>query len=92
MDERPVSAAAAPSAPPRRRALRVALAVAVTGALVALIVWAVPFREVLVASPADARRIMVASDCAASLELAADHLLHVALRLRDFALGRVAAA
>jgi uncharacterized protein Yka (UPF0111/DUF47 family) len=48
--------------------------------------------SLLVASPADARRIMVASDCAASLELAADHLLHVALRLRDFALGRVAAA
>ncbi len=47
--------------------------------------------SLLVAAPADARRIMVVSDCAASLELAADHLLHAALRLRDFALGRVAA-
>lgn len=48
--------------------------------------------SLLVAAPADARRIMVASDCASSLEVAGDHLLHVGLRLRDFALGRVAAS
>jgi uncharacterized protein Yka (UPF0111/DUF47 family) len=48
--------------------------------------------SLLVAAPADARRVMVASGCASSLEVAADHLLHVGLRLRDFALGRVAGA
>ena len=48
--------------------------------------------SLLVAAPADARLVMVTSACAASLELAADHLLHVGLRLRDFALSRVAAA
>ena len=44
----------------------------------------------LVAGPGDARLVMVASSCASSLEVAADHLLHVGLRLRDFALGRIA--
>ncbi|MBN1770363.1 MAG: flippase-like domain-containing protein [Deltaproteobacteria bacterium] len=47
MDERPVPAAAAAASPRRRPVLRVLLAVAVTTALAALIVWAVPFGEVL---------------------------------------------
>jgi uncharacterized membrane protein YbhN (UPF0104 family) len=47
MDERPAPAAASPTVRPRRRALRVLLALAVTAALAGLIAWAVPFGDVL---------------------------------------------
>ncbi len=49
MDERPAPAVDAVPGPRRPRVLRVVLALAVTGALAALIVWAVPFGEVLAA-------------------------------------------